>query len=124
MHVRRRLHLLACANVVTGVSAAAASTPQILVNTSAVLHTVDGGFVSFALDQPWLVNFTAAAAGRSVIFSSPVLRAVTALVGAGATASGRGGFIRLGGQIYVRNQSAAACDVAVHFWQILADYCL
>lgn len=78
---------------------AASAEPRININinTTAATHTVDGGFVSFALDQPWLVNFTANAAGRKVDFSSPVFLAVMTLVGATATASGQGGYIRLGG---------------------------
>jgi hypothetical protein len=84
------------------------------INTSAAVHRVSGGFVSFALDQPWLVNFSAAAAGRTVDFASPVLRAVVALVGSTNTASGEGGFIRLGGTYtdgvdYVGFGAAAQC---------------
>ena len=70
----------------------------VCIDAAAVpLHRVDGGFISFALDQPWIVKFPPASSGRTVDFSSPVLRAVVALVGKNSTASGEGGFIRLGG---------------------------
>ena len=77
---------------------AVTQTETVCIDAAAVpLHHVDGGFISFALDQPWIVEFPPAASGRTVDFSSPVLRAVVALVGKNATASGEGGFIRLGG---------------------------
>jgi hypothetical protein len=63
------------------------TSPRITINTTAPIHVVDGGFVSFALDQPWLVNFSEASGGRMVNFSDPVLRAVVALVSLSAAPS-------------------------------------
>ena len=63
------------------------TSPRITINTTAPIHVVDGGFVSFALDQPWLVNFSEASGGRMVNFSDPVLRAVVALVSLSAVPS-------------------------------------